>query len=64
MILRVVSLVFLWLLWAGIVTYLLDWFINRDFPGFLQLVLGFSIVLVTAFLFNHSILFINKNLKK
>lgn len=64
MILRVVSLAFLWLLWVGVVTYLLNWFINKEVAGFFQLVVWFSIILVTAYLINFSILFINKKLKK
>lgn len=64
MILRTVSLIFLWLLWINILTHFFNWLLNRDMNGFFQLVGLFSAALVTFYLIKLSTLFINKKLKK
>ena len=64
MVIRILLLLFVWLVWSGAIDYMMDQFINRDFPGFLQLVIIFLSLIGTAVLVNTSILLINKKTKQ
>lgn len=63
-IIKVLFLLFVWVLWSGAISNIMDLFINVDFPGFLQLVIIICVFGVTAMLVNSSILFIQKQFKK